>query len=188
MASLRPERVPVLTALLSVVSLAIVFAAAGGFVPSSVVPRAPAWVLGAIPTVNVLISAVAIATIATGWRAIRRRRVEAHRRAMVAAVGLFLTFLALYLYRLVATGGAAGFDGPTAVYRFVYLPILIGHIGLAIVCIPLLYYTLGLALSHGVGELGRTAHPRIGRVAASLWLLSFALGIVVYLLGRVLYG
>jgi putative membrane protein len=188
MATIQPERVPAVTAVLSALSLSIVFAAAGGFVPSSAVPAAPESILRAIPTVNVVISSVAIGTIAAGWRAIRRGRVRTHRRAMMTAVGLFVTFLALYLYRLVATGGAAGFDGPAAVYQFVYLPVLIGHIGLAIVCIPLLYYTLGLALSHEIADLGRTAHPRIGRVAASLWMTSFALGIVVYLLGRVLYG
>lgn len=188
MPTLRPERVPAVTALLSAVSIAIVFAAAGGFVPASVVPAAPQWVLGAIPTVNVLISAAAIVTILRGWRAIRGDRVDTHRRAMITAVGLFAAFLTLYLYRLVATGGAAGFEGPPAVFQYVYLPILVGHIGLAIVCIPLLYYALGLALSHPVAALRATPHPRVGRVAAALWLTSFALGIVVYLLGRVLYG
>lgn len=188
MAYLRPERVPAVTAVCSFLSLSIVFAAAGGYVPPSAVPSAPESVLRTIPTVNAIISAVAIVTIATGWRAIRRGRVTSHRRAMLTAVGLFVTFLTLYLYRLTATGGAAGFEGPTTIYRLVYLPILIGHIGLAIVCIPLLYYALGLALSHSVGGLGRTSHGRIGRIAASLWMTSFALGIVVYLLGRVLYG
>jgi len=188
MAYLRPDRVRVVTAVGSVLSLSIIFAAAGGYVPPSAVPSAPEPVLRAIPTVNVAISAVAIGTIATGWRAIRRGQVRTHRRAMVTAVGLFATFLTLYLYRLTVAGGAAGFDGPAAVYRLVYLPILVGHVGLAIVCIPLLYFTLGLALSHGVGELRATVHGRVGRVAATLWMTSFALGIVVYLLGRVLYA
>ncbi|MFC3958732.1 DUF420 domain-containing protein [Halovivax cerinus] len=188
MPSLPPERVPIVTAILSTLSVAFVFSAAGGYVPSSVLPGAPSAVLDAIPTVNVLVSAVAIATIVTGWRAIRRGHVRSHRRAMLSAVGLFVTFLTLYLYRLIVTGGAAAFDGPAAVYRFVYLPILIGHIGLAIVCIPLLYYTIGLAASHDVASLRETAHARVGRVAAALWITSFSLGIVVYLLGRVVFG
>ncbi|ELZ07763.1 hypothetical protein C479_15010 [Halovivax asiaticus JCM 14624] len=188
MAPLSPDRVPLVAGVLSAVSLAIVFAAAGGYVPSSVLPTAPEAVLAAIPTVNVLISAVAIVTIATGWRAIRRGRVRTHRRAMGSAVGLFVTFLTLYLYRLVVTGGAASFAGPDEIFRFVYLPVLIGHVGLAIVCIPLLYYTLGLAVSHDVRGLRETAHAKVGRVAASLWMISFSLGIVVYLLGRVVYG
>lgn len=184
---LTPDRVPTATAVLTVVSLALVFGAAGGFVPDSTVPDAPAVVLEAIPTINVAISALAIATIARGWRAIRRGRVDRHRRAMLAAVALFATFLLLYLYRLVALGGATGFDGPTTVYRYVYLPLLIGHVSLAVICIPLLNYALVLAVTHGVDGLAETRHARIGRVAAPLWMTSFVLGIVVYLLLHAIY-
>ena len=56
------------------------------------------------------------------------------------------------------------------------------HIGLAIVCVPLLYYVFLLALTHPVGDLPNTLHRRVGRVAASLWLVSFTLGTVVYLM------
>lgn len=181
------ERVAPLTAVLSAVSLAIVFAAAGGRVPASTVPTAPEWVLDAIPHVNVAISAVAIGTIALGWRAIRRGNVARHRLAMVGSFGLFASFLTLYLYRLVATGGAQPFPGPDVVYQFVYLPVLAVHILLAIVCIPLVYYALLLASAYPIEELPRTSHARFGRYAASLWLVSFSLGIVVYALLHVAY-
>jgi putative membrane protein len=62
----------------------------------------------------------------------------------------------------------------------VYLPLLAIHIGLAIVCVPLLYYVLLLALTRPVTELPETPHRKVGRVAASLWLISFTLGVVVY--------
>lgn len=181
------ERVSELTIVLSVVSLAVVFAAAGGRIPQTVVPAAPEWVLDAIPHVNVAISAAAIATIAIGWRAIRRGNVDRHRVAMIASFGLFAAFLVLYLYRLVATGGPQPFPGPDAAYQFVYLPLLAVHIFLAVVCVPLVYYALLLAGSHRVEELPRTNHARVGRVAATLWLISFTLGIVVYLLLHVVY-
>ena len=99
---------------------------------------------------------------------------------------LFVAFLVLYLYR-VSLVGPAPFPGPDSVYQFVYLPVLAIHILLAIVCIPLLYYVLLLALTHDVAELPATNHPRVGRVAASLWQISFALGIVVYLLLYAVY-
>ncbi|WP_290813971.1 DUF420 domain-containing protein [Halovivax sp.] len=184
---LTADRVPAATAALTLVSLTLVFGAAGGFVPSSTVPTAPEVVLGAIPTVNVAVSALAIATIAHGWRQIRRGRVDRHRRAMVVSVALFAIFLVLYLYRLVAIGGATGFDGPAAIHRYVYLPLLTGHVGLAVVCIPLLYYALLLAGAHGAGNLAETHHARVGRIAAPLWITSFALGILVYLLLHVVY-
>ncbi|MCU4925599.1 DUF420 domain-containing protein [Halobacteria archaeon AArc-dxtr1] len=180
-------RVRSLTIALSVVSLALVFAAAGGRIPASTVPDAPAWLLEAIPHINVAISVTAIVTILFGWRAIRRGRIDRHRIAMLAAFGLFVAFLTLYLYRLIALGGPEPFPGPDAVYRFVYLPTLAVHIALAVVCIPLLYYALLLAASRPVAELPRTPHARVGRLAASLWLVSFSLGIVVYLLLHVGY-
>ncbi|MXV61169.1 DUF420 domain-containing protein [Natronorubrum sp. JWXQ-INN-674] len=181
------ERVPHLTAVLSVVSLAVVFAAAGGRIPPSTVPAAPEWFLGLIPHVNVLISATAIGTITLGWRAIRRGQVDRHRVAMLASFGLFAAFLTLYLYRLVATGGPQPFPGPDAIYQFVYLPVLAIHIFLAVVCVPLVYYALLLAFAYPVEELYQTNHARFGRIAASLWLISFSLGIVVYVLLHVTY-
>lgn len=187
MAYVPRERIRPLTAVLSVVSLAVVFAAAGGQIPRSTVPAAPEWFLDLIPHVNVAISATAIGTIALGWRAIRRGRIDRHRVAMLASFGLFATFLVLYLYRLVATGGPQEFPGPAAVEQFVYLPVLAVHILLAIVCIPLLYYVLLLAGAYPLEELSRTNHARVGRVAATLWLISFALGIVVYLLLHAVY-
>lgn len=181
------DRVKPLAAVLSIVSLAVVFAAAGGRIPQSTVPAAPKWFLDLIPHINVVISAVAITTITLGWRAIRRGAIDRHRVAMLTSFGLFATFLALYLYRIVASGGPQEFPGPVMVEQFVYLPILAIHITLAIVCIPLLYYALLLASAYPVTELPRTSHARIGRVAASLWLISFVLGIVVYLLLHVIY-
>ncbi|WP_049900070.1 DUF420 domain-containing protein [Natrinema sp. J7-1] len=181
------KRVRLLTAVLSVVSLAVVFAAAGGRIPSSSVPAAPAWVIETIPLVNAVLSAAAIGTITLGWRAIRRDDIERHRVAMVTSFGLFVAFLALYLYRLTVTGGPQPFHGPDPVYQFVYLPLLAIHILLAIVCIPLLYYVLLLVLSRPIAELPETSHARVGRVAATLWLVSFSLGIVVFGLLHVVY-
>jgi len=175
------EHVPALTAVLTVVSLALVFAAAGRAVPSGVLPRAPGTVLDAIPHVNAAVSLVAIGTILGGVRAIKRGDVVTHRRLMLSSFALFATFLVLYLYKVALTG-PRGFSGAAWVEQFVYYPLLGVHMLLAIVCIPLVYYVLLLAYSHPVHELSETAHPRVGRVAAVLWLVSFALGEAVYVL------
>jgi putative membrane protein len=175
-----------LAAALSLVSVGIVIAAVRGAIPAGALPRAPESFLHAIPTLNAAISLLAIGTISAGWRFIRRRDVKKHKAAMGASTLLFALFLALYLYRLVLVG-TTQFTGPDAVYTFVYLPVLAIHIGLAIVCIPLVYYALLLAGTRDVGEIPATPHARVGRTAASLWLVSFALGIVVYLLLYVVY-
>jgi putative membrane protein len=173
-----------LTGALTAVSLALVFGAVLEVIPATVLPRAPDAVLDLIPHLNAALSGAAIATILLGWRAIRRDAVERHRRAMVASLVLFAAFLTLYLYRI-SLVGPTPFEGSAVLDQFVYLPLLTIHVALAIVCVPLLYYVVLLAASRPVSELGRTKHPRVGRVAASLWVVSFALGIVVYLL---LYG
>lgn len=179
------NHVPAIAGLLSLVSLALVFGAVLGAFEGTL-PRAPAAVLDAIPHVNAAISLVAIGTIASGWRAIRRGEIRKHRALMVVSLVLFVSFLALYLYK-VSLEGPATFPGPETIYQFVYLPILAIHILLAIVCIPLLYYVLLLAVTHPITEIPRTNHRQVGRIAAALWMISFALGVVVYLLLYVIY-
>lgn len=180
------HRVPEVAGILTVVSLALVFGAALGAMPKTLLPLAPSWVLNAIPLVNAIISVLAILTIGAGWYWIRDGQIERHRRAMLTAAVLFAGFLTLYLYK-VALQGPTPFTGPTIIRQFVYLPLLAIHITLAVITIPLLYYVLLLAITRPVNEIPLTRHPRIGRVAATLWLISFALGIVVYILLYVAY-
>lgn len=182
------DNVPAITGLLSLVSLALVLAAARQLVPQTLLPAAPAAVVAAIPHVNAAISLVALATIGLGVRAIRRGDVVAHRRLMGTSFALFLTFLVLYLYK-VALKGPRGFpeSAPALVETYVYLPILGIHMLLAIVCLPLLYYVLLLAYTHPIHELPQTRHPTVGKVAAGLWSISFFLGFVVYLMLYVLF-
>jgi putative membrane protein len=179
-------RVPELTAILSVVSLALVFGAALGAVPRGIIPRAPDAVIAAIPHANAVVSTVAIATILAGVAFARRGAFREHRAMMLISVGLFAVFLVLYLYK-VALEGPAEFPGPASVYRRLYLPLLAVHVLLAVVCIPLLYYVLLLAVTRPIAALKGTVHARVGRVAASLWLVSFVLGNAVYALLYVIY-
>ncbi|MDS0294671.1 DUF420 domain-containing protein [Halogeometricum luteum] len=175
------NHVPAVTAALSAVSLALVFGTVLGYVPESSLPRASERTLAAIPHLNAVLSTTAIGTILLGVRAIRRGDVSRHRTLMLTTLALFVAFLVCYLYRI-ALVGTAEFPGPAAVYRFVYLPTLAIHILLAIACIPLVYYAVLVAVTRPVAEIYDSAHRRVGRVAASLWLVSFFLGDVVYLL------
>ncbi len=180
------ENVPLLTGVLSAVALALVFGAVGGVIPNSFLPRASDAVLDAIPHLNAVISASAIVTILLGWRAIARGNVRRHRAFMLASFALFSAFLVGYLYRLILVGTVA-FPGPEAVYTFVYLPFLAVHILLAIVCIPFVFYALLLAATRPYEELYHTRHAQVGMVGAVLWLISFSMGIGVYLLLHQIY-
>lgn len=165
---------------LSTASLALVFGVALGALPAAALPRGPDWLLSAIPHVNAALSCVAVPTIALGWRWIRGGEVRRHRASMIAGLLLFVAFLALYLYK-VALEGPTAFPGPRVVERFVYLPLLAVHVSLAVICVPLLYAAALLAASRPPEALSETPHPRIGRIAAPLWIASFVLGLVVYL-------
>jgi putative membrane protein len=180
------RHVPALTGLLSVVALALVFAAALRVIPGWLLPGAPETVIHAIPHVNAVVSLTAIGTLVTGVRAVRRGDVARHRAAMLATTGLFALFLVAYLYR-VALEGPTPFTGPDVVAQFLYYPLLAVHILLAVLAVPLVIYVLLLALTHSVAELPETRHPQVGRVAATLWLVSFLLGVVVYLMLYVVY-
>lgn len=179
------DRVPELAAALTLVSLALVFGAVGGVVPGAGLPRVEA-LIDAVPHLNAAISLSALGTIAYGVRAIRHGDVARHRVAMLTTTALFFAFLALYLYRISIVGPTT-FPGPDPVYRLIYLPLLGIHILLAIVSIPLVYYALLLALTRPVAALRESAHSRVGRAAAALWSVAFALGILVYVLLYVLY-
>jgi len=174
------EHVPALTGLLTVVSLALVFGAVFGYVPERVLPRNDG-LIAFVPHINAVLSLAAIGTILAGVRAIRRGNIARHRAAMLTSAALFGTFLVLYLYRI-SLEGPTEFDGPTVVRQFLYLPVLAVHILLAIACLPFVYWALLLAMTHRIDELPNTSHPRVGRIAASLWLVSFALGVTVYVL------
>jgi putative membrane protein len=172
------EHVPALTALLTVVSLALVFGAALQLLPVAALPS-PESLLRAIPHVNAAVSLAAIATIAAGVRAIRAGNVARHRRLMLSSFGLFALFLTLYLYR-VAVHGPTAFPGPEAVRTYVYLPVLFVHVALAIVCVPFVFYALLTAGTRPVRDVYETRHRTAGRVAAALWLVSFSMGVVIY--------
>lgn len=174
------EHVLATATVLSVVALALVFAAALRVIPAELLPRAPSVVVDAIPHLNAAISLAAFVTIVVGVRAIRQGNVDRHRTLMGTAFGLFALFLVGYLYR-VALVGPTPFPA-TGLLETAYNVILAVHITLAVVCVPLLFYTLLLAWTHSVAEIPRTNHRKVGKIAAPLWAISFALGVVVYLL------
>ena len=174
------EYVVELTAILSVVSLALVFGAALQLIPAAILPQSAA-LLDVIPHLHAVISLTAIGTILLGIRQIRRGDVESHRRLMVTSFVLFAGFLFLYLYR-VAIIGPHEFPGPETVRTFVYLPFLAVHILLAVICVPFVFFALLSAATRPVQKIYDTAHRRAGRIAAGLWLVSFAMGIVIYAL------
>jgi len=173
------HHVPHLTGALTAVSFAIVIVVIAGAVPSTLFPRAPPAVMGAIPHAIAGVSALAIGTVLAGLRAIRAGRVERHRTLMVVSFALFGLFLTVDFYRLAVVGPTA-FAGPAVVETYLYLPLLVAHSVLALLTFPAVYYALLVGVTTPVAALPATSHARVGRAAAALWLLTFGSGLVIY--------
>jgi uncharacterized membrane protein YozB (DUF420 family) len=128
-----------------------------------------------LPTVNATLNAVATVFLVTGWTLIRRRRIVAHRRAMIGALvcsALFLVSYVTYHYH----AGSRPFTGSGAI-RAVYFAILLTHVVLAAAIVPMVLVTLTRALR---GNYGR--HRAIARWTMPLWLYVSVTGVIVYLM------
>lgn len=131
--------------------------------------------------VNATLNATATVCLLVGFAFIRARRIEAHRKAMLAAVGASALFLVFYLTRFALTG-THEFAG-TGTARTVYLSILFSHMVLAVVVVPLVLRLLHLARRERFTE-----HRRLARWTYPIWLYVSITGIVVYALLYHVYG
>jgi putative membrane protein len=141
------------------------------------------------------VNTVTVITLSLGWYWIRNGEVKKHAAAMTTSFGLILLFLGMYLPK-VAGGGTKEFVLDSS-YAWVplwepvypaYLLMLAIHIVLSVISVPVVLYAIVLGLTHTERELrNETPHRRVGRIAASAWILSLALGVVTYLLLNHLY-
>jgi len=134
-----------------------------------------------LPEVNALCNAVAAVLLVVAYRRIRRRDVRGHRNAMIGALSASALFLVSYLVR-VSLEGTHVFPG-TGWVRVLYLTVLFSHMLLAMVVVPMVLYTLYLALR---GSFKR--HRRWARWTFPVWLYVSLTGIVVYVMLYRLYG
>src|SRR5690606_2670413 len=126
-----------------------------------------------LPTLNATLNATAAVLLVIGWRLIVARRVEAHRRTMLAAFACSTLFLVSYLtyhYQV----GSVRFPG-TGGARTLYLAILLSHTMLAAVVPVLALITLSRALARRFDR-----HRRIARWTLPIWLYVSLSGVAVY--------
>jgi len=128
-----------------------------------------------LPAFNALMNAVSALCVVAGWFLIRRGRRDAHRTAMLLALGASALFLGGYLTHH-ARVLSVPFRGAGA-WRVVYFSILIPHTLLAAAALPLVLVTAVLA-ARGRFE----AHRRLSRLTLPLWLFVSVTGVAVYVL------
>jgi putative membrane protein len=154
--------------------------------PPVAVPHVVALLISSAPHLIAVINATALVSLLLGYRAIRAGRIHDHRKFMLVSASLISAFLILYVTR-VALGGVKTFSGPAIVRTLIYLPTLTVHISLSILSVPLIVHNLLVGLTQPSEIVGRTAHPKVGRWAVSVWSTSLALGLIVYLLLNIIY-
>lgn len=126
-----------------------------------------------LPTLNAILNSIAAALIVTGYCLIRARRIEAHRKVMLAAFTTSTLFLISYLVYH-AQVGSVHFRGTGAI-RTVYFTILITHTILAAVVAPMVIVTLFRGLK------GRyEKHRKLARITLPVWLYVSVTGVIVY--------
>jgi putative membrane protein len=122
---------------------------------------------------NAALNATSAALLFAGWRAIRARRIDEHRRRMQGAFIASGVFLVSYVMRFFLTGTHRFPD--VGFVRTIYLVILGTHTLLAMAALPLVLVTLWLA------RRGRfEKHRKLAKITFPIWGYVSVTGIVVY--------
>lgn len=133
-----------------------------------------------LPAVNATLNAISFVILVTGYAMIKRKRIVAHKRCMIAAFGVSILFLTSYLtYRF---AGQEKHFGGTGWIRPIYFFILITHVTLAASVPILATWTLVLGLRGRIQK-----HRRLARITFPIWVYVSITGVIVYFLLFVIY-
>jgi putative membrane protein len=133
-----------------------------------------------LPALNATLNTAATVLLVSGWACIKSRKKGAHIAFMVLALLVSAVFLTSYvIYHLQA--GSMKFRGE-GVTRWIYFPLLISHVILAVVNVPLVLMTVIPAVRRRFDK-----HKRIARWALPVWLYVSVTGVLVYLMCYVWY-
>nr|WP_106784005.1 DUF420 domain-containing protein [Lysinibacillus timonensis] len=133
-----------------------------------------------LPTLSTSFIVLSAVLVAIGWVLIAQKKIEAHKKVMIAAGISALIFFIIYASRTIFIGNTA-FGGPEELKGY-YTFFLIFHIILA---------TTGAVF--GITSLTTgfkskfTIHRRIGPITSIIWFFVAITGVIVYFLLYVFY-
>lgn len=131
-----------------------------------------------LPHLNAVLNGISIILLVVARVMVARGRIEAHRVAMLSALGVSGLFLVSYIaYHL--SSPIFVFRGH-GVVRPIYYALLISHVILAAASLPLILVTAWLGLKRIL-----PSHPRWARWTWPIWMYVSISGLAVYLM---LYG
>jgi putative membrane protein len=128
-----------------------------------------------LPAVNATLNGISGLLLLVGYLLIRSRRIELHRRFMIAAFAASSLFLVSYVVYH-AQVGSVRFTR-TGIVRPIYFTILITHVTLAAVVLPMAIVTLSRGLGSRFAQ-----HRRIARWTFPIWMYVSVTGVLVYVL------
>jgi uncharacterized membrane protein YozB (DUF420 family) len=128
-----------------------------------------------LPALNAILNASSALLLIIGYRLIRRRKIEAHRKVMIAAFAMSVLFLISYLIYHSQVGSVR--YQKTGSIRTVYLTILATHTVLA----ALVPFLAIITLSRGL-KRSDARHRQIARWTLPIWLYVSVTGVIVYLM------
>jgi putative membrane protein len=128
-----------------------------------------------LPAVNASLNAISGVLLVIGYALMRARKIDLHRRVMIAAFAASSLFLICYVVYHAQVGSVRftrqGFVRP------LYFTILTTHVTLAAVVLPLAIVTLWRGLSSKYPQ-----HRRVARWTFPIWLYVSVTGVLVYVL------
>lgn len=128
-----------------------------------------------LPSINAALNATAAVLLVWGYTLIRRKRIQTHRKVMLAAFATSSLFLICYIVYHAQVGSVR--FAKTGSIRTVYLSILATHTLLAATVPVLAVITLSRGLAARFDK-----HRKIARWTLPIWLYVSVTGVVVYLM------
>lgn len=133
-----------------------------------------------LPTISTLFIVLSALMVAVGWRQIKQKKIEAHKKSMFLAALFALIFFIIYASRTIFIGNTA-FGGPDSL-KVYYTVFLIFHITLATIGA-----VLGVISLYTGNKNKLSFHRKLGPATSIVWFLSALTGVAVYLLLYVFY-
>jgi putative membrane protein len=128
-----------------------------------------------LPAINASLNALSGVFLLIAFILIKRHRIDAHRRFMLAACSASLLFLGCYvLNHYLRHGIVTRFTG-TGPIRPIYFTLLITHTILAVTIVPLAIVTVRNGLRMRVPQ-----HRRVARWTFPIWMYVSVTGVLVY--------
>ena len=133
-----------------------------------------------LPTISTFFIILSAVFVAIGWNLIRKKRIEAHKKMMIAAAVSAVLFFIIYISRTILVGNTS-FGGPDSL-KIYYTIFLVFHIILATTGAIFGVITIRAGFKNNLQK-----HRKIGPVTSVIWFFTAITGVLVYLLLYVFY-